>query len=177
MKKEKPPILDPLTRPVQVILTDAFQLGFVLETLLVFTGAADITVSTYSTGEEFLRKLIALRGKGVIRHATLYTDIKAAEKTARINPMLRAAYDDVRFCENHSKVMVLAGDRCAVVVISSQNQTRGNRLENYAILRNDAVADYCLDVLAQLKYSELCPKPSSPSTMRSAPASPSSSPS
>ena len=78
--------------------------------LLAFTGAARITVSTYSTGEEFLRKLIALRHKGVIRSAHLFSDFKAAEKTARVNPMLRAAYDEVRFCQNHSKVMVIEGD-------------------------------------------------------------------
>lgn len=64
--KPKPEIHNPKDVPVQVILTDTFQLGYVLEHLLAFTGPADITVSTYSTGEEFLRKLIALRGKGLI---------------------------------------------------------------------------------------------------------------
>ena len=90
---QKPEICDPSEKKVQVILTDAFQLGYVLEKLLGFTGAADITVSTFSTGEEFLRKLIALRRKGLIRTARLFTDFKAAEKTAKINAMLRRTYD------------------------------------------------------------------------------------
>lgn len=158
MKKQKPEIKDPAEEPLQVILTDAFQLGYVLEALLAFTGPADITVSTYSTGEEFLRKLIHLRHSGLLRRATLFTDIKAAEKTARINPMLRTAYDEVRFCENHSKVMVIRGTRFSAVVISSQNQTRGNRLENYALIRSDRVADYCLNVLQKLNSSALCPQ-------------------
>lgn len=106
---QKPEICDPSEKKVQVILTDAFQLGYVLEKLLGFTGAADITVSTFSTGEEFLRKLIALRRKGLIRTARLFTDFKAAEKTAKINAMLRAAYDEVRFCKNHSKVIIIEG--------------------------------------------------------------------
>lgn len=106
---QKPEICDPSEKKVQVILTDAFQLGYVLEKLLGFTGAADITVSTFSTGEEFLRKLIALRRKGLIRTARLFTDFKAAEKTAKINAMLRAAYDKVRFCKNHSKVIIIEG--------------------------------------------------------------------
>ena len=63
--------------------------------------------------------------------------------------MLRAAYDEVRFCQNHSKVMVIEGD-FPVVVISSQNQTRGNRLENYAILQSRDAADYCLATLRGL---------------------------
>lgn len=148
--KPKPEIHNPKDVPVQVILTDTFQLGYVLEHLLAFTGPADITVSTYSTGEEFLRKLIALRGKGLIKHSRLYTDFKAAEKTARVNTMLRTSYDEVRFCPNHSKVMVIEGD-FPVVVISSQNQTRGNRLENYAVLHSRQVADYCLSQLENLK--------------------------
>lgn len=106
---QKPEICNPSEKKVQVILTDAFQLGYLLETLLGFTGAADITVSTFSTGEEFLRKLIALRRKGLIRTARLFTDFKAAEKTAKINAMLRAAYDEVRFCKNHSKVIIIEG--------------------------------------------------------------------
>lgn len=107
--KTKPEIHDPSQKTVQVILTDAFQLGYLLERLLGFTGAADITVSTFSTGEEFLRKLIALRRIGLIRTARLFTDFKAAEKTAKINAMLRAAYDEVRFCKNHSKVIIIEG--------------------------------------------------------------------
>lgn len=43
----KPTIYDPRERQVQVILTDTFQLGFVLESLLAFTGeAADYCLST-----------------------------------------------------------------------------------------------------------------------------------
>lgn len=145
----KPTIYDPRERQVQVILTDTFQLGYVLESLLAFTGAASITVSTYSIGEEFLRKLLALRRKGLVRSAHLFTDFKAAEKTARVNPILRAAYDEVCFCQNHSKVMVIEGT-FPVVVLSSQNQTRGNRLENYAILQSREAADYCLSTLRGL---------------------------
>ena len=145
----KPTIYDPRERQVQVILTDTFQLGYVLESLLAFTGAAGITVSTYSIGEEFLRKLLALRRKGLVRSAHLFTDFKAAEKTARVNPILRAAYDEVRFCQNHSKVMVIEGE-VPVVVLSSQNQTRGNRLENYDILQSREAADYCLSTLRGL---------------------------
>ena len=45
--KPKPTIYNPRERKVQVILTDTFQLGYVLEHLLAFTGTARITVSTY----------------------------------------------------------------------------------------------------------------------------------
>lgn len=90
-----------------------------------------------------------MRRKGLVRSACLFTDFKAAEKTARVNPILRCAYDEVRFCQNHSKVMVIEG-KFPAVVLSSQNQTRGNRLENYAILQSREAADYCLVTLRGL---------------------------
>lgn len=148
-KKEKPQIENPKDKPLQVILTDCFQLGYVLETVLSFCGPSDITVSTFSTGEEFLRKLLALKRKGYIRHATLYTDTKAAEKTAKIKYMLNAAYDELHFCRNHSKVMVVEG-KMNVVVLSSQNQTRGNRLESYVIVHDDSLSNKCKQALENL---------------------------
>ena len=148
-KKQKPQIENPRSKPLQVILTDGFQLGYVLETVLSFCGPSNITVSTFSTGEEFLRKLLALRKNGQVLHAVLYTDTKAAEKTAKLKYMLRAAYDEINFCKNHSKVMIVEGN-IRVVVLSSQNQTRGNRMENYVILHNNFVADYCKSTLENI---------------------------
>ena len=148
--REKPVILNPREKPLQIFLTDAFQLGYVLEAILAFTGPARITASTFGNGEEFLRKLIMLRHRGQISEATLYCDTKAAEKNAKMHPLLRSAYDRINFCDNHSKVLVVEG-AFPVVLLASQNQTRGNRLENYVILQDAATADYCLRVLSERK--------------------------
>lgn len=152
--KEKPEICDPKGKPVQVIMSDALQMGYVLERLLCYSGPAQITVSSFSTGEEFLRKLIVLRRRGLVKRATLYTDFKAMQKTARVNPMMRTAYDECRFCNNHSKVMVIEGERVTVTVLSSQNQTRGNRMENYTILNDAEIARKCIEALNGLTTYE-----------------------
>lgn len=152
--REKPTILDPRVAECQVFLTDAFQLGYILEQLLAFTGPARITASTFGNGEEFLRKLIMLRHKGLITEATLYCDTKAAEKNAKMHPLLKTAYDRINFCDNHSKVLVIEG-AFPVVLLASQNQTRGNRLENYVIIQSQDTAKYCLEVLAQRKTANL----------------------
>ena len=147
-------IFDPSLYSVQVFLTAHVQLGDVLEDLLQYTGRAQLTVSTFSTGEEFLRRLHRIREKGMITHATLYCDHKAAEKTARIYPMLTAVYDEVKFCPNHSKVMIIEGTKETVVVMTSQNQTRGNRLENYTILKGEGIAPTLLGILNELETFE-----------------------
>ena len=138
--REKPTIENPTAKPLQVFLA--------------FTGKAKITASTFGNGEEFLRKLIMLRHKGLITEAALYCDTKAAEKNAKMHPLLKTAYDRINFCDNHSKVLVVEG-AFPVVLLASQNQTRGNRLENYVVLQSAETAEYCLDILSQRKCANL----------------------
>jgi len=153
--KERPFLLPPAERPLQVILTDAWQLGDVLACLLAHVGLASVAVSTFSTGEEFLRRLARLRQEGMVTDATLYLDHKAAEKTARVLPMVRRAFDGVRFCAIHAKVMVLRGQGGAASVLTSQNQTRGNRMESYVVIDGADMADELMAGLAAIPSSEL----------------------
>ena len=132
--REKPTILDPRVAECQVFLTDAFQLGYVLEQILAFTDKAKITASTFGNGEEFLRKLIMLKNKGMITESVLYCDTKAAEKNAKMHPLLRSAYDRINFCDNHSKVLLVKSEKGEMVsIITSQNLTRGNRCESAVV--------------------------------------------
>lgn len=142
---------NPLTAPLQVFMSDHMQLGDVLAALLEFTGPARLTVSTFSCGEEFLTRLFRLKRKGLVLFASLYADMKAAEKTARISPMMKSVYDEVFLCANHSKVMIIESGRMTVCVLSSQNQTRGNRMESYVILHSAEVARTLKETFAQLK--------------------------
>ena len=136
---------------MQVLITDRLQLGDVLAQLLDLTGPAQITISTFSSGEEFLRKLIFLRKAKMVLKATLYTDFKAAEKTARTNSMVQHAFDVLHLCPNHSKIMVVRGERTTITLFTSQNQTRGNRLESYVLIEGDSAADYATSILQSLK--------------------------
>lgn len=144
-------IKDPLTCPLQVFMSDKVQLGDVLARLLEFTGAARLTVSTFSCGEEFLMRLHKLKQKGLVLFSALYADMKAAEKTARIRTMLMSVYDEFHLCANHSKVMLVEGERMTVCVLSSQNQTRGNRMESYVVLRSPEVEEIVRTAFLNLK--------------------------
>ncbi|MBO5181843.1 MAG: C4-dicarboxylate ABC transporter [Paraprevotella sp.] len=136
---EKHVLKNPLEMPVQAFLSDSMPLGTVLAGILDFAGPAYIVVSTYSTGEEFLRRLVNLRAKGLVSHAVLIADVKAAVKTARIGGLAHQVFDEIRLCQNHSKVMLVGGETMKVSVLTSQNQTRGHRLENYCVLAGENV--------------------------------------
>ena len=105
-----PTILKPIAgHPVQAYLDNRLQLYDVLEFILEYTGPADILVSTFSTGEEFLRRLYRLRESGRVTHATLIADLKAASKTVQLWQFMRSVFSEVFLTENHSKVLLVAG--------------------------------------------------------------------
>ena len=100
-------------------------LGWILEQ----TGLADVAVTTFSTSDAFLCGVINLRKRGLINHSTLVADIKASSKTLKLKRLMTEAFDDVRLTLNHSKIMLVSNAEWLVSVITSQNQTYGDRAE------------------------------------------------
>lgn len=115
--------------PLQAYMSTRLQLADILQWLLVQTGPAALTVSTFSTGEEFMRRLLRLREADLITSCRLFVDQRAATKMLSIRPFIDKVFDDVWLCPNHSKVLLLESDKVRVTVITSQNQTRGDRCE------------------------------------------------
>ncbi len=122
--------LMPLERcGLQPYFSNHIQLAGIIEWVLLQTGPADIAISTFSTSEEFLRRLSRLKLKGHVRSSTLFCDIRAIRKTVPLYHFIKTVFTKVYLCENHSKVVLLSNGSHDVAVVTSQNQTRGNRYE------------------------------------------------
>jgi len=100
-------------------------LGWILEQ----TGRADVFVSTFSTSEPFLNGIINLRKKKLIDHAALVVDVKASRKTTHLYKLMNSAFEIVRLTLNHSKIILVYTPSVKVTVVTSQNQTYGDRAE------------------------------------------------
>ena len=100
-------------------------LGWILEQ----TGPADVAVTTFSTSDAFLCGVINLRKRGLINHSALVADIKASSKTLKLKRLMTEAFDEVKLTLNHSKIMLVSNAEWLVSVITSQNQTYGDRAE------------------------------------------------
>lgn len=123
--------LQPLSStPIQAWMDNRLQLFDVMEFCLEqMGGQAHVTITTFSTSEEFLRRIYKLKEKGLIKTATLLADFKATKKTITLLPFMQNTFDDVFLAENHSKIILLANDKWSISICTSQNQTRGNRVE------------------------------------------------
>lgn len=100
-----------------------------LDWILRQTGRADVYVSTFSTSDAFLSGFYRLKRKNLVNHSVLIADLKASKKTIGLYKLMQNCFDSVYLSMNHSKVMLVCNDRWRVAVISSQNQTYGDRAE------------------------------------------------
>ena len=136
--------LVPLERcAIQPYFSNRIQLAEVMEWVLSQIGPADITISTFSTSEEFLRRLARLKEKGEVCSCALFCDLRAARKTAALYHFIKSVFDGVYLCENHSKVVLMQNDTHRVAIITSQNQTRGDRFEA-GVITSDSLTFYNL---------------------------------
>jgi hypothetical protein len=110
-----------------------------LDWILKQTGRADVYVSTFSTSDAFLRGFYNLRKKGLIAHSVLLADLKASKKTVKLYREMQCCFDSVYLAMNHSKVVLVQNDSHLVTVISSQNQTYGDRAECTIVTTNQEV--------------------------------------
>ena len=134
--------LQPLNvAPVQAVMDNRLQLLHIIEHLLREIGPADIRISTFSTSEEFLRGMYRLKKLKLVKYAVLMADLKAAKKTVQLKEFMANVFDEVYLTENHSKVVLLENAHAQVCVVTSQNQTRGNRTEAACVMVDEAVFD------------------------------------
>lgn len=135
-------------RPLSDVPT-LYHLGTGLHTLgllrwiLKQTGRADVYVSTFSTSDAFLCGFLRLRRRKLIANATLVADLKAARKTVQLYRLMQSCFDHVHLAQNHSKIMLVKNEIHQVAVISSQNQTYGDRAE-CTMITTDPKAYYSL---------------------------------
>ena len=114
---------------VQPYFSNRIQLAEVIEWVLRQTGPATVLISTFSTSEEFLRRLARMKSRGKVTSCELFCDLRAAKKTLGLYYFIREVFTAVHLCENHSKVVLIFNEDHHVAIVTSQNQTRGDRFE------------------------------------------------
>ena len=121
-----------------------------LDWILKQTGRADIYVSTFSTSDAFLSGFLRLRLRNLVSKATLVADLKAARKTVQLYRLMQGCFDHVFLAQNHSKIVLVRNINYCVAVISSQNQTYGDRAECTMITTDEVAYVQLMDGLRDI---------------------------
>lgn len=134
----------------QVFFSEGFQLSDVIEWVLTQTGAASLLVSSFSVGDESLRKLHSLRQSGKIKSVTLVCDSRAMVKTRTLLSFMKGIASRVLVGNNHSKVVIADGAELSTVIVTSQNMTRGNRFEAGVVSADPSLVEDCREAFNDL---------------------------
>lgn len=130
MMPDKLSFLKPLgICPAQPYISKDIQLADLIEWTVNQIGRADIVISTFSTSEEFLRRMYRMKKEGRVLRCELICDLRAARKTITLKHFMQSTFDRVYLSQNHSKVVLLSSGDNQVAIVTSQNQTRGDRYE------------------------------------------------
>lgn len=127
------------TTDIQPFFSSGVQIYHIIDWVIQQTGPVHLLNTTFSVAEEFLRAIFRLKSKGMILSSVEIADLKSAAKTQKVNDLLRGVFDEVYLAENHSKVILLWNDDYKITIITSQNQTRGNRNEGGIIINDTSV--------------------------------------
>lgn len=139
-------ILKPLAeKPIQAYFGSGLHTLGLLGWILSQTGPASIFVSSYSTSEPFLNGVARLRDKGLVRHGILLLDHRAARKTLQLEQLMAGVFDSVMLGQNHSKVLLVHSNMMEVTVVTSQNQTYGDRAESTIVTTDKDVFSQMLE--------------------------------
>lgn len=143
MNKKCIDILKPLKSAVtQPYFSNRLQIYDIIEWIINQIGPSDIDITTFSSSEEFVRRIFKLKQSGIVNTCRMIADIRAARKTLNIFSLLKIVFDDIRLAQNHSKVILLKSKDVSVAIITSQNQTRGDRFECGVITYDTDIVKY-----------------------------------
>jgi len=123
-------LIQPLAcKKIQAYFSSEFQLYHLLEFILEQTGTARVLLTTFSVSEEFVRKLVQMKTSGLISSLAVIADHRTAVKALRLTLFTNNVAEELLLGNNHAKVLLIENDSWKVSVVTSQNQTRGNRIE------------------------------------------------
>lgn len=115
--------------PVQAYFTSEFQLYHLVEFILLEIGPCELIITTFSVSEEFIRKLLQMKSRHLIRSLAIVADHRTAVKALRLSLFTNNVAEQLLLGNNHAKAILFKNSNWKVSVITSQNQTRGNRIE------------------------------------------------
>ncbi len=133
---------------VQAYFSSEFQLYHLIEFILEQTGPSRLVLATFSVSEEFVRKLVQMKNTGSISSLVMIADHRTAVKALRLTLFTNNIAEELLLGNNHAKVLLFENNNWKVSVVTSQNQTRGNRIESGMICTIPDIYDSLLKSIA-----------------------------
>jgi hypothetical protein len=141
-------MIGPIEKGVEIcgLTNGQFSMVDMLRHVLDQIGPADLSISTWTMGMYDQQEALAFYRDGRIRSARWIVDRSFFGRKPEIAGPLVAAFgvDSFRSCRTHAKFAVLTNDDWSVVMRSSMNLNRNERVENFDISESPELAAFFL---------------------------------
>jgi len=128
-----------------------FSIVELIEHCLNATGAADLTISTWTAAGADLAHTRKMLDDGRVRSARWLVDFSFPSRQPGYVKILREKFGDasIRCTANHAKFVMIRNEEWNIVIRTSMNLNLNRRLESYEISDSQEMADWLEEVVAE----------------------------
>lgn len=119
-----------------------FSMHELLEFLLLHSGPARVSISSFSVSEIALRSFVRLCENGSITHLRCLLDISV--RRHRLGLLFFAAHivSEIGLAKNHAKIILIKNQACRWVVVGSANLNLNDKIEAGIVSRDPALVAF-----------------------------------
>jgi hypothetical protein len=114
----------------------------VLEHLLVFTGPADVCMTSWAISEDPVRKIVSLIHRGAITSFNAIFDERVRQYCPAAMQLADSQLGKIKLTGIHAKILVITNQNYGISVTSTANATNKKRIEKYVISTHRRIAEF-----------------------------------
>ncbi len=116
----------------------AWSMHQLLEYVLLQTGPANVTFSTWTISEDPARKMFELKQAGIIKSLRALIDFRIRQRHPQPYQLLESICDQIKLGKCHAKITIIENETWSVSIVGSANYSRNHRLEAGTIFTRKA---------------------------------------
>lgn len=122
-------------------VSDQFSMHNLFSYLLQQAGPSVVKISTFSLSDTAIRNFIIERENGLIKQIQCVLDFSLSKRNIENLLFAGNVVDNIRLCDNHSKMMFILGEKKQFAVVGSANFNENRKTESAVIFFDDPIVN------------------------------------
>lgn len=129
-----------------------FSLTDMIKVILVKTGSAALTISTWTAASADVTQMMELLASGQITSCRWLVDLTFVRRCPSLAQQIRARFGDdaIRVTKTHAKFCTIVNDKWQVALRSSMNLNQNPRLESFQVGHDPELCCFLDEVVTQI---------------------------
>ena len=126
-----------------------FSLTDMIEAILIKTGPADLSISTWTAANGDVTRMLELLSSGAIRSCRWLVDLTFMRRCPQLTAEIRAKFgaNAIRVTKTHAKFCTITNEDWQIALRSSMNLNQNPRLESFQVGHDPVLCQFLSQVL------------------------------